>query len=61
MAVFVNGLCFYTLPWTLPLSPRPNSTVEDTVVALEVLSLPQAHDTQCGTNGPFARGEDRSG
>src|SRR5918995_4409645 len=37
---------------TTHLSPRPNSTVEDTVVALELLSLPQAHDTQCGTNGP---------
>src|SRR5215213_5494597 len=46
---------------TTHLSPRPNSTVEDTVVALELLSLPQAHDTQCGTDGPFARGEDRSG
>ena len=31
------------------------------MVALELLGLPQAHDAQRGTNGSFARGEDRSG
>src|SRR5215207_8227865 len=45
---------------TTRLPPRPNGTVEESVVALEVLGLPKAHDAQRGTNGSLARSEIRS-
>src|SRR5215217_6567353 len=39
---------------TTRLPARPAGTVEDPMVALELFGLPQTHDTQRCTNGPFA-------